>query len=347
MSSEQKTGLESYACVLVLDMSVKQDSVSVQIDKTPLNVQVLRGRTGNIVKVLSDRTAVFRDKVYGDVTFTEDEVKFSVVQKGSGFRSYFPEGRVVYFDIEVDDVRNVKCINIWVSRKQESNSSSSQPISYTHHTAKLIDHTVYRGTVIKMRCPFAFVVEIDDSKNLVFVFNQAFKPNQHAGKLRRDEPVSLYVSKGDTVYVKVYKNTSGKEFEWSAWDAWMEGDDALLSSTSSKKKKQQRKRTRKSEGKTCTMKGQLGFVGIEAAHLVSAECNDTVFFHRDVAFLFGVPMKGLRLDQIFRTGMIFTLKYEHDNNILKQKSFHFICNKFLLSYIIICLRVKVKCILVP
>jgi hypothetical protein len=312
-------------------MSVKQDSVSIQNDETSCNIQVLRGRTGNIIKVLSDRTAVFRDKVYGDVTFTEDEVKFSVEQKGNDFRSYFPVGRVVYFDIEVDDVRNVKCIHIWVSRKQESDLRSSEPVSFTHQTANLIARKVYKGTVIKMLYPFAFVVEVDDSKIPVFVFNQTFKPNRHAAKLRRDEPISLYVSKGDTVYVKAYRNSPGKKWEWSAWDAWMEDSNTSEPSTSSedssckKTKKRQRKRTRKTKERTCIMKGKLGFVGSEASHLVSTECNNTVFFHRDNTFLFGVPMKGLRLDEIFKTGMILILKYEHDDNILKiVEHIHFI-----------------------
>jgi hypothetical protein len=304
-------------------MSVKQDSGIVQNDKTSCDIEVLRGRTGNVIKVLSNRMAVLRDKVYGDVIFTEDEVKFSVKEEGNCFRSCFPIGKVVYFDIEVDDAKNVKCIGIWVSRKKESNVTCSPPISLKHQIVNLIANKVYKGKVIKMRHPFAFVVEVDDSKVPVFVFNQAFKPNLNAAKLHRNEPVSLYVSNGDTVYVKVYRNSAEKEFEWSAWDAWMEDSNASEPDTSSedpscvKKKKRQRKRSRKNKEGTCIMKGKLTFVGSETAHLVSTECNDTVSFHRDNAFLFGVCMKGLRLDEIFRAGMIFTLKYEHDNNILK------------------------------
>jgi hypothetical protein len=292
-------------------MSVEQDTVSVQNDETS-NVIQLRGRTGNIVEVLSNRRAVLRDKIYGDVTFTKNEVKFSQEQKGINFRRYFPIGRVVYFDIEVDNVRNVKCTAVWVSKKQESKSSHSQPISVTHETEEFVESAVYKGTVIQVRYPFAFVVEVDDPKMSVFVFNQAFKPTRHAEKLRRDEPVSLYVFKGDTVYVKVYRNKAGKEFEWSAWDAWMEGSSASEPSTSSKDllcqetNKRQRKRKRKTKKGTCVMKGKLSTVGSVTAQLVSAECNDTVFFHRDNAFLFGVPMKELRLYEVLRKGMSFT-----------------------------------------
>jgi len=69
---------ESYRHSLVPNMSVKEGAVSVQWHKTSHNVWVLRGKTGNIVKVKSDRTAIIRDKKYGDITFTEDILKFSM-----------------------------------------------------------------------------------------------------------------------------------------------------------------------------------------------------------------------------------------------------------------------------
>jgi hypothetical protein len=168
-----------------------------------------------------------------------------------------------------------------------------------------------------MLFPYAFVVEVESSKIHVLVFNIAFKPNRHAEKLCADQPVSLYVSEGDTVYVRVYRLSPGKEIEWSAWEAWMEESSTPKPSTSSDDplgriiKKQQRKRTRKTEKKIPNMKGKLSFVGSEIAHLKSTDCSGTVVFHRDNAFLFGVPMKGLRLDRIFRTGMVLCVEFEH------------------------------------
>jgi hypothetical protein len=150
-------------------MSVEQDSISVQKDEVLNNIQVLRGRTGNIVKVLSDRQAVIRDKVYGDITFTEDVLKYSVGKKGTGFRSYFPIGKLVYFDIEVDDAGCIKCIGIWINKKQKPDLSCSQPIPIALQTENLVESKVYKGTVIKMRPPFAFVVEVDDKDSCLCV----------------------------------------------------------------------------------------------------------------------------------------------------------------------------------
>ena len=103
---------ESYRHSLVPNMSVKEGAVSVQKSK-PCNIRVLTGRTGNIVKVGSDRTAIVKDKKYGDITFTEDMLKFSMKEDGMSFGSCFPVGRIVYFDIEVG-VRSVKYLSIWV-----------------------------------------------------------------------------------------------------------------------------------------------------------------------------------------------------------------------------------------
>jgi hypothetical protein len=160
------------------------------------------------------------------------------------------------------------------------------------------------------------------------VFNQAFKPNHHAPKLRRDEPVSCYVSKGDKVYIKVYRNSAGKEFEWSAWDAWMEDTNASEPSTRSEDPvsritKQQHKGTRKAKEKKLIMKGRLSFIAAETAHLESTDCSGTVFFHRDSAFLFGVPMEGLRLDHIFRIGMVVV--YFTVNTIIGTDNHCFTC----------------------
>jgi len=294
---------------LVPNMSVKEGVVSVQKSKTSHNIKVLRGRTGNIVKVESDRTAIFRDKQYGNITFTEDILKFSMKEEGMSFRSCFPVGTTVYFDIEVG-VQGVKCLSIWVSKKQNFDFSCSQPSSASPQAGILLKNMTYRGTVIKMLLPFAFVVEVDSSNIPVFVINKAFKPNRHAAKLCGDQPVSLYVSKGDTVYVRVYKRSPGRKFEWSAWDAWMEESNTPEPSTRSdnpfcgKIKKRQQKRTNKTEKKIRNLKGKLSFVASEVALLESTDCSSTVIFNRDNAFLFGVPMKGLRLDQIFRPGMI-------------------------------------------
>jgi len=297
----------SYRHSLVPDMSVKEGVVSVQRSETSHNVRVLRGRTGNIVKVGSDRTAVVRDKKYGDITFTEDVLKFSMEEEETGFRSSFPVGTTVYFDIAIG-VQDVKCLRVWVSKKQKPDLSSSTP-----QAGILLTDTDYRGTVIKMLFPFAFVVEVDSSKIPVLVFNIAFKPNRHAAKLCGDQPVSLYVSKGDTVYVRVYRRSPGKKIEWSAWEAWMEESNIPEPSTSSDNsfcriiKMWQHKRTYKSKKKIPNLKGKLSFVGSEIAHLESTDCSGTVFFHRGNAFLFGVPLKPLRLDQIFRPGMVCML----------------------------------------
>jgi hypothetical protein len=302
-------------------MSIEQDSISVQSSEAFGNVQILRGRTGNIVKILSENQAVIRDKVYGDIAFSEDVIALSVKKKGSGFRSYFHIGELVYFDIEVDDAGHVRCTGIWIKKKQEADFNCSQPISLSLQT-DLVINKEYKGTVIKMRPPFAFVVELDSPKIPVFVFNQAFKMSRHAPKLQRDEPVTHYISKGDKVYVKVYRNKGKKEFEWSAWDAWM--DDSNANETNTKTgdgicritKKKRRQRTCKSKEKTMFMKGRLSFIGTETAHLESTDCNGIVFFHRDNAFLFGVPVKGLRLDHIFQLGMVVILKCEHSSIII-------------------------------
>jgi hypothetical protein len=311
MAKEAEPG--SYRHTLVLNMSVKEGAVSVQRSKTSHNVQVLRGRTGNIVKFGSDRTAVVRDKKYGDITFTEDILKFSLKEEGMSFRSFFPVGRIVYFDIEIS-VQGVKCLSVWVSKKQNPDFSCCQPISSEPQAGILLTNKKYRGTVTRMLLPFAFVVEVDGSKIPVFVFNKAFKPNRHAPKLHGDQPVSLYVSKGDTVYVRVYRRSPGKKmFEWSAWDAWMEESNTPDSSTRSDNpfcriiKKWQCERTYKTEKKIPNLKGKLSFVDSEIAHLESTDCSGTVLFNRGNAFLFGVPMKGLRLDQIFRTGIVCML----------------------------------------
>ena len=314
MAKEAEPG--SYRHSLVPNMSVEEGAVSVQKSKTSHNVQVLRGRTGNIVKVGSDRTAVVRDKKYGDITFTENVLKLWMKEEGMSFRSFFPVGRIVYFDIEVG-VQGVKCLSVWVSKKQDPDFSCTQPSSSEPQAGILLTNKNYRGTVIRMLLPFAFVVEVDSSKIPVFVFNKAFKPNRHAPKLRGDQPVSLYVSKGDTVYVRVYRRSPGKKmFEWSAWDAWMEESDTPEPSTRSYDtfsriiKKWQRKRTYKTEKKVPNLKGKLSFVDSEIAHLESTDCSGTVLFNHDKAFLFGIPMKGLRLDQIFRTGIVFCVEFE-------------------------------------
>lgn len=301
---------------LVSNMSVKEDSVPVQKSVPSHKIQVLRGRTGNIVKVLSDRTAVFRDRTYGDITFTEDVLKLSMKKEGISFRSYFPVGKTVYYDIEVA-IGHVKCLSLWVSKNETPNFSCPQPSSSTPQRGTLRTNVEYRGTVIKMLLPFAFVVEVNSCKIPVFVFNTAFKPNHRAANLRRDQPVSLYVTKGDTVYVTVYRRSPGtvhrrspgKEFEWSACKAWMEESNIPEPSTSSEdpfckiiKKWQHRG--------TPIMKGKLSFVGPETACLESTDCNSTVSFHRGNAFLLGVPVKGSRLDHIFRTGIVLGLECE-------------------------------------
>lgn len=189
MAKEAEPG--SYRHSLVPNMSVKGDSVSVQRSVTSRNIQVLRGRTGNIVKVVSDRKAVFRDRIYGDITFTKDLFKVSMKKEGIDFRSYFHVGEIVYFDIKVA-VGHVKCLSLWVSKKEKPKFSCSQPSSSTPQT--------------------------------------------------------------------------------------------------------------KTEKKIPSLKGKLILVDSETAYLESTDCSGTVFFHRGNAFLFGVPLKGLRLDQIFRTG---------------------------------------------
>jgi hypothetical protein len=303
-------------------MSVEQDSSFVWSSEALSKIQVLRGRTGSIVRVSSEREAVIRDKVYGDIAFTEDVVAFSVEENGIGFRSSFPIGKLVYFDIEVDDAGFVRCTDIWMKKKQKPYFNCSQPISVPTQTGNLVGNKEYQGTVIRMLPPFAFVVELDNSKIPVFVINQAFKPSRHAPKLQSDEPVSHYVSKGDKVYVKVYRRSIRKKFEWSARDAWMEDSKASEPSTRSEdpvciiKRKRQHKRTRKTKEKILIMKGRLSFVGTETAHLESTDCNGTVFFHRHNAFLFGVPMEGLCLDNVFRIGMVVVLKCEHSNIII-------------------------------
>ena len=321
MAKEAEPGF--YRHSLVPNMSVKEGAVSVQKSKTSHNVRVLRGRTGNIVKVGSDRTAVVRDKKYGDITFTENVLKLSMKEEEFGFRSSFPVGTTVYFDIEVS-VQGVKCLRVWVSKKQGPDLSCSTP-----QAGIVLTNTEYRGTVIKMLFPFAFVVEVDGCKIPVLVFNIAFKPNRHAAKLCGDQPVSLYVSKGDTVYVKVNRHSPGKKIEWSAWEAWMEESNTPEPSTRSDDpfcriiKKWQHKRTCKTEKKIPNLKGKLSFVGSEIAHLVNTDCSGTVFFHRGNAFLFGVPMKGLRLDQIFRPGIICMLNLS-PNIIVHQVVKHII-----------------------
>jgi hypothetical protein len=302
-------------------MSVEQDSVSVQNNEAWSNIEVLRGRTGIVVKVLSERQAVIRDNVYGDFTFTDDVVAFSEEEKGTDFISHFPVGKVVYFDIEVDDAGCVRCTEIWMKKKQKADFSCSDCISVPLQTGDLVENKEYKGKVIKMRPPFAFVVEVGSSKMPVFVFNQAFRTNRNAPKLQKDEPVSHYVSKGDTVCVKVYRRSGRKEFAWSAWDAWLEDSNASEPSTRSEDPfcrviKKRRKRTLKTKQKTSFMKGRLRFLDTETAHLESTDCNDIVFFHRDNAFLFGVPIKGLRLDHIFRIGMVVILKCEHSSIII-------------------------------
>jgi len=127
------------------------------------------------------------------------------------FRSCFPVGRIVYLDIEVG-VQGMKCLSIWVSKKQNPDFSCSQPSSSTPQTDILLTNSEYKGTVIKMLFPFAFVVEVDSSKIPIFVINKAFKPKHHAAKLCGNQPVSLYVSKGDTVYVRIYRRSSEKKY---------------------------------------------------------------------------------------------------------------------------------------
>jgi hypothetical protein len=169
-----------------------------------------------------------------------------------------------------------------------------------------------------MLFPFAFVVEVDSNKIPVFVINKAFKPSRDAAKLCDDQPISLYVSKGDTVYVRVYRRLPKKkiECEWSASEAWMEESNIPEPSTRSDNpccgiiKKRKRKRTNKTEKKFPNLKGKLSFVDSEIAHLESTDCSGTVFFNHGNAFLFGVPMKGLRLDHIFRTGMVLCVEFE-------------------------------------
>jgi hypothetical protein len=296
-------------------MSIEQDSASVQSNEALNKIQVLQGRAGNIVRVLSERQAVIKDKVYGDITFTEDVFTFSMEEKGIGFRSYFPIGKLVYFDIEVDDAGFVRCTDVWMKKRQKPDLSCSQPISIPLQTENLVGNREYKGTVIRMLPPFAFLVQLDDSKISVFVLNKDFKPNPHASKLKRDELVGHYVSKGDKVYVKVYRNSAIKRYEWSAWDAWMEDSNASEPSRRSEDavyvitKKRRRKRTRKTKEKPLIMKGRLSFVDTETAHLESTDCNGTVFFHRRNAFLFGVPMEGLSLHHIFRIGMIVVQYY--------------------------------------
>jgi hypothetical protein len=300
-------------------MLVEQDSVSVQNNKALSNIQVLRGRTGRVVKVLSERQAVIKDKVYGDITFTEDVL---VEGKGTDFRSHFPIGKLVYFDIEVDDAGHVRCTGIWMRKKKEADISCSQSISIPLQTGNLVVNKEYKGTVIRMLPPFAFVMEVDSSKIPVFVFNRAFSTNRHAPKLQQHEPISHYVSKGDTVYVKVYRHSGRKQFEWSAWDAWLEDSNASEPSARSEDpvcriiKKKQHKRTCATKKKTVFMKGRLSFIGTETAHLESTDCKGIVLFHHDNAFLFGVPLKGLRLDHIFRIGMVVILKCEHNSIII-------------------------------
>jgi hypothetical protein len=94
-------------------MSVKEGAVTVKKSETSGHIQVLRGRTGNIVKVGSDRTAIFRDRIYGNIKFTEDVLKFSMKEEGIDFQSCFPVGSMVHYDIEVG-VKDVKCLSIWV-----------------------------------------------------------------------------------------------------------------------------------------------------------------------------------------------------------------------------------------
>ena len=328
MAKEAEPG--SYRLSVVPNMSDKEGAVSVQRSETSHNVQILRGRTGHIVEVGSDRTAIVRDKKYGDITVTKDIIKFPMKEEGMSFRSCLPVGRIVHFDVEVG-VQGVKCLSVWVSKNQNADFSCSQPSSSSPQAGVLLTNMTYRGTVIRMFFPFAFVVEVDSSKIPVLVINRAFKPNRHAAKLCGDQPVSLYVSRGDTVYVKVYRRSRGKKIEWSAWEAWMEESNTPEPSTSSddpvcsKIKKRQRKRANKTKKKISNLKGKLSFVGSEIAHLESTECSGTVIFNRDNAFLYGVPMKGLRLDQIFRTGMVLCVEFEPKRYCSPGSATHYCC----------------------
>ena len=90
-------------------------------------------------------------------------------------------------------------------------------------------------------------------------------------------------------------------------------------------RKEQRKRTCKTEKKICNLKGKLNFVGSEIAHLESRDCSCTVIFNRDNAILFGVPMKGLRLDQIFRTGMVLCVEFEPKRYCSPGSATHYCC----------------------
>jgi hypothetical protein len=183
---------ESYRHSLVPNMSVKEGAVSVQKSETSHNIQVLRGRAGKIVKVGSDRTAVVSDRKYGDITFTEDVLKFSMKEEGMSFRSCFPVGTVVYFDIEVG-VQNVKCLSVWVTKKQNPDFSCSQPSSPAPQSVILLTNGTYRGTVIRMLFPFAFVVEVD-STAIRFLFLWSTKLSSPATMQQNYVMINLSVS---------------------------------------------------------------------------------------------------------------------------------------------------------
>ncbi|KAJ9574527.1 hypothetical protein L9F63_008300, partial [Diploptera punctata] len=237
------------------------------------------GRTGIIVKV-SDDEAVLRDNIYKNISFTKDVVKFPITNT-SHFKSAFSKNRIVYYDLEVDGTGKAKCKCIWIGRKEELELNKSKaPLQL-----KLKENGIYETTVKRIRSPYAFIVEENVSKVPIFVCNQGFRPNSKSPKLKRDEPVICYVKEGDTVYMSV-RHTPGKEFEWSGWDAWMKDSNEV------------------SNVKSASMTHESNMLIGKLTHIFKKTglIEKNVFFHRDNAFIYGVPLESIQLDKVFSQG---------------------------------------------
>ena len=284
-----------------VNMNLNQNSTSVK----------LKGRTGVIVKVETDGTAILRDNIYNNISFGKDVVK-SPVKDNAEFKLKFPEGSIVYYDL-IDTAGEVKCTCIWLGKNPEKKKAKEKKAEEKKAKEKkaeekkaeekklpLKPYSVYVATVIKMRPPYGCIAEENISKAKIYIWNEGFMPKPNSPKLKKEDPIICYVKTGDILHVKV-RHTPGKEFEWSAYDAWMEDSK----NSEDKKSDIFQQKDKHFPAIRAIDKNHLTGIVSRVYHKSGYLENKTpnpVFFHRENAVLFGIPLRDIQLFKVFSEG---------------------------------------------
>ncbi|KAG8223250.1 hypothetical protein J437_LFUL001526 [Ladona fulva] len=118
-------------------------------------------------------------------------------------------------------------ISKWLDNSSHLGSNLAQ-------SEALIEGCEYTGKVVKLRLPFAFVVEVELKKGpqCIFVYSKYFYPEgPNSSAMTQGLPIRGVVSIGDVIIVIPIRSNQQKtnEFEWVARKAWPNGKESAAS----------------------------------------------------------------------------------------------------------------------